>query len=243
MKILLITNYWYPYNASGTFRWLSFAKYIPIDILTSQKPKRGFYDETINRTGKRIFHVGSNLPACISGIVLSLYSIFFKYNVYVYSSPPETFLLGAYIQQELGRKVLIDMRDSIDRKALGFKPLKWFYGWLYKRIKNKVVSFQFLDEGAKVIRSGYENIKTTKKQAFLECSFREYYGFYLGFLSDGIVPCYLDKPRGYGSSSFVTLRHLGFENLPRHFHDEVHNCEINSWKEQSIKMLHVLETL
>lgn len=163
MKILLITNYWHPYNNSGTFRWLYFSKYIKFDVLTSRKPKRSFQDESIPvfRHDIRIFRIGGNLPAFISGWILSINSLRYlrAYNIFIFTSPPESLIFGAYFLQLLGKKVVIDLRDKIDRPNQPNKFLNFIYNFFYKRMKNRIVSMNFFDENASgVIRNGTDYI-------------------------------------------------------------------------------------
>jgi len=241
-RILLITNYWCPYNASGTFRWLNFAEYIPMDVLTSKKPRRGFYDETVFKSGGRIYRIFSNLPAVLSGFILSISSIFIKYDCYVYTSPPESLLIGAWINQLLGRKVVVDMRDSIDRGALGFKPLKWLYKILYFRIKNVVAPWAFINENA--IENGYDNIKRN----FNALKTAEYYKgkvdrrSYMLLLSYGFVQDYSGKPKGYGASSLASIKYLGYE-VNQKLHSECEEFIPNSWKVQAGKMRRYLDEI
>jgi len=98
-KRLLITHYWYPFNNSGTFRWLNLARHIDFDVLTSKKPRKEFYDETIPRRGRRVFRYGSRLPAVLSGLYLSFRTLFKRYDTYIITSPPESLIIGAFILQ------------------------------------------------------------------------------------------------------------------------------------------------
>ena len=242
MKILLITNYFYPWNSSGTFRWLSFAEHIPMDVLTSKKPKRGFYDETVFKSGEKIMRIGSNYPAVISGCVLSIVSIFLKYDCYIYTSPPESLMIGAWINQLLGRKVVVDMRDSIDREALGFKPFKRLYWWLFWKIKNKIAPWKFVCYNA--IENGYDKIKRN----FNALKTAEYYKgkvdrrSYMLLLSYGFVQDYSGKPEGYGASSLATIKHLGYE-VNQKLHSECEDFIPNSWKVQANKMRKYLDDI
>ena len=156
--MLLITNYWSPWNTSGTFRWLHLSRYIDFDVLTSKKPNTGFKDETLPPDNcKRCIRVGSNLPAMVSGIVLSVVSWFMRADRYVYTSPPETLLVGAWFSQKvLRREVYVDMRDALDRDMQPHKWLLPLYRWLYRRLDNVCVAMQFFDPKKQVIRHGYD---------------------------------------------------------------------------------------
>ena len=245
MKILLITNYWYPWNTSGTFRWLHLSKYIDFDVLTSKKPNKGFYDETLP-SGKynRLYHYGHNIPAFLSGIYLSIIAVFIRADKYIYTCPPETLLFGAWINQKLGRKVYVDMRDKIDRDT---QPHRWsipIYQWFYKRIKNICVCMRFFDPEKTVIRHGYDvtdrfyhGVKKLLNNKYLK------YSEYCCALIDGYGRDYWHpKYYNYNSSSVVTLRHLGNpikgqENL----NPECFRFKPESWKQISIEMKKFLQ--
>jgi len=262
MDILLITNYWYPWNASGTFRWLHLSKYIDFDVLTSKKPNSGFYDETlpVPKCG-RLFRFGKSLSAVVSGLYLSIVSWFIRADKYIYTCPPETLLIGAYVNGLLGRQVYVDMRDKIDRHT---QPHKWLiplYQWLYKRIKNVCVCMRFFDPEKTMIRHGYDSL--TKKDGRVEIIDNRYnesywwqmptgylttrsfnYKTYCDSLSFGYGRDYSDiKFKNYNSSSLVTIRHLdnpiiGKENL----HPECFEFEPESWQQIAEKMKKFLGT-
>jgi len=242
MKILLITNYWHPYNHAGTMRWLQLANHgLQFDILTQEKPNEGFVDHTLPCTysRRRIYRHGRAYPAVCFGALSLFYVLVYKlyrnYDCIIITCPPQTFLGTAYFLQRIHKRVIVDMRDSIDGwdhklKLLYLPILKW----LYKRIKNKVVSFQFLDPTATVIRSGYDEVSRFNESlgwGWMSINTRRAYEQYINSLAIGFINYYCHKPKGYGSSSFCTLRYLGFKNLPRHFHNEVHDCDLNSWDE------------
>ena len=157
MKTLLITNYWAPWNHSGTFRWIGFGRYMNFDVLTS-KHKKGFYDETIPSGAHTVFRRECfRLPACLCGIFLAFYSIFRrKYDIYVFTAPPNTLVLAAWLNQIIGRKVVLDMRDMIGYPEQRLKVLNPIYRFFYNRVKNKVVAAQFFDESAYCIYHGYD---------------------------------------------------------------------------------------
>ena len=244
MKILIIANYWRPWNTPGTFRWLQMSKYIDFDVLTSRKPRGGMYDETLPGSSTRVFRHGYNLYAVLSGLYLSFRALFYKYDLYIFTSPPEVFIIGAYIFQRLGRRVILDMRDKIDRDNQKLKFMVPVYRFFYKRIKEKVVSFQFLDNGAQVVRSGYDEriARIAYNWEFIRPD-RMIYDHYLTGISCGHIPCYCNKPKGYGSSSFINLLHLGFKGLPRFYHREVHDQPIISWEESARQMKEIIKTI
>ena len=225
MKILLITNYWKPWNTSGTMRWLQMSRYIDFDVLTSRIPRGGMYDETLPQSRARVFRFGSGLYAFLSGLCLSFLSWFRKYDLYVFTAPPEILIIGAYILQKMGRKVILDMRDIIDRPFQKLRIMIPVYKFFYKRVKNKTVSFQFFDETAQVVRSGY--IDGLERKTGDWCfnrgtlGLRHCYTGYIRCLNAGLIPKF--RERNYSSSSFINLLHLGFKGLPRFYHSEVHD--------------------
>jgi len=217
--MILITNYWYPWNNSGSLRWLHLSEYLELDVLTSKKTQ-GFEDETLpHGRCNRLWRYGSNLPAVLSGVLLSIVSVFIRSDKYVYTIPAESLLLGAYINQLLGRQVYVDVRDKIDRHT---QPHKWLvpvYRWLYKRIKNVCVCMQFFDIEKPVIRHGYD-IEEKISDYFDNIKDKYYdYATYCNLLRQGMGRDYSDtKFKDYNSLSLVTLRHLknpilGKENL------------------------------
>ena len=248
MKILIITNYWKPWNTPGTMRWLQLSKYIDFDVLTSRKPRKGFYDETLPASDTVVFRYGWNLYAVLSGLWLTFRALFRKYDLYIFTSPPESFIVGAWILQRLGRRVILDIRDTIDRPFQKLKIMIPVYRFFYKRVKNKTVSFQFFDETAKVVRSGYEVIPLLYKSYKADWKFQKptqrlKYQYYQWTLANGVIPPFREKSRNYSSSSFINLLHLGFKGLPKFYHDEVHNQPVISWEESARQMKDILDKL
>jgi hypothetical protein len=245
---LLVAYYWYPYNSWGTFRWWNFAKYIDLDVLTSRKPKGAFYDPTIEKRGQTIYR-HSSLPATVWGLYITIYLLFIirKYEMVIFTSPPETLLIAAWLCQSLGKLVVVDMRDAIDNPI---KPhLKFarpIFRWFYRGLKYRTTCWNFQCEGDEfVVRHGYYELKKSCYDNILSEGkfFPLWYETWLQMTRCGIIKDYRWKPKGYGSSSFVNYLHLGFKNLPRHFHDEVHEQTPYSWKEQAGKMKKYLESL
>jgi hypothetical protein len=207
---LLITNYWHPYNNSGAFRWLHLSQYLKLNVLTAKRNK-GFYDITMPEgVCKRLYRHGSNLPAILGGLYLSLWSIFIRADKYVYTTPPESMLVGAWINQLLGREVYVDLRDAIDRHTQPHKWLLPLYQWLYRRIKNVCVCMQFYDSSKTVIRHGHDDIKRNGISYNGKIYERLSYHYYCCYLSCGYGKDYSElKFKNYNSSSVVNLRHLG----------------------------------
>ena len=240
MKTLLITNYWYPYNHSGTMRWLQLANAgLEFDVLTQRKPREGFIDETLPMVDRRKITFLSNIPAVLWGFLVILRVIFTRYDTYIFTQPPSTLVFPAYIMQLLRRNVILDSRDHMETWDNPFR--EYFLPALrptYLKIKNRVVSMQHFDYSAYVIRSGY--LSLTRKfddWVFDPWSKRRNYRQYIRSAEFGIITDYRNRPickatgYPYGSSSFCTLRYLGYKNLPEYFHPEVHNCKLNSWEE------------
>ena len=245
MRILLITNYFKPWNSPGCFRWLQMSKYIDFDVLTSRKPIGAFYDETLPPSNSMVFRYGYNLYAVCSGLYLSFRALFRKYDLFIFTSPPESFIVGAYILQRLGRRVILDMRDTTDRPFQKLKILIPIYKFFYKRVKEKTVSFQFFDETAKVVRSGYNSeLKKLPYNWYYNTKLKRIkYKWYNIFLSNGAIPPFREKSRNYSSSSFINLLHLGFKGLPRFYHDEVHEQPIISWEESARQMKEIIKNV
>ncbi|MFX0181966.1 MAG: hypothetical protein ACFE95_02690 [Candidatus Hodarchaeota archaeon] len=226
------------------------SKYINFNVLTSKRPNKGFYDETLPENYcKRVYRYGSSLPAVLSGVYLSIRSLFIRANKYIYTSPPESLFIGAYINRLLGRQVYIDSRDIIDRETQRIKWLVPIYKWLYKRIKNVVVCHKFVDESKLVIHSGYEDVKLNKAVR----SPKYFTGFvnhekYLKLLSNGYIEDYEKKyqkelykngnrqRRMDGSLSMITARHLGLKLNEDWFHPDCFNFEPQSWEEVAKQM-------
>ena len=245
MRTLLITNYWYPWNTSGTFRWLQMGRYIDFDVLTSKKPREGFRDETLPykiRQGhiRRVFRSGYMLPAVLSGLYLTLRAIFLRnYEVYIFTVPPFTLAFGAYILQLLGRRVVIDSRDNLECKGNRWKLINKISYFFLKKIKYRTTSFYYHDAEATRILSGYnpELKKLPYKWDFCKID-RDLYAAYNYLLSRGYIPDYRthQKP-GYPISSFVNLLYLGFKNLPTDtLHEECINQPVQSWRESAKQM-------
>jgi len=252
MRVLLITNYWYPWNSPGTMRWLQLGRYLDFDVLTSKKPRKGFKDETLPRgRGRRIYRHGSNVPAVVGGLYLSLHSVFSSgYDVYIFTSPPFTLSIGAWLLQKMGKKVVLDVRDNQDAKGNRWKLTAKLCDYFRGKVKNRTTSFQFLDEGAKRILSGYarevdmDDRSYTYAWTFIPC-YRQSYSLYNAGLHFGKIPDYRKRQKkGYGVSSFVNLLYLGFKGLPTDYlHPECVNQPIRSWEESANQMRKYMEVI
>jgi len=240
--ILLVCNNWYPWNNSGTFRWLHLSQYIDFAVLTTKRPSKGFYDDTMPQ-GRytKLYRHGNMLPAFFGGLYLSICSLFIRADRYIYTSPPETLLFGAWLNQLLGRKVYVDMRDKLDRHTQCHKWAIPFYRWLYKRIKNVCVAMQFFDESKPVIRHGYDIDKKNDNKFpvyLINIQPKQNYDHYCQNLKHGMGRDYSDSRfKNYNSSSLVNLRHLdnpilGKENL----HPECFEFEPEPWSKIAEQM-------
>jgi len=237
MKTLLISYYWYPYNNSGTFRWANFSKFIDFNILTCRRPLRSFIDYSIqvpyDKRYKDVRKFGAYLPPWVWGLIAPLLILFSRYDLYIITSPPETMLFGAWFLQLLGKNVIVDMRDAIEREKQPIKKLTRFYKYFYKRINNVIVAFQFFDPTKKVIYSGYEDIIGAT-------AFKGYYSKrlrsrnYLYKLTQGFIPDQSKKPVNYSSGSAQTFRYLGFP-INKNLHPEVYNHKLCSVKDSAKK--------
>ena len=206
MKILLITNYWTPYNDSGTIRWWNFAKYINLDVLTVRKTK-GIYDETLEERGNDVKRIRnfSNI-SCLNGLLLSIRSLFAKADIYVFTTPPETLLIGAWLLQKMGRKVVVDLRDKIDRPHQPVKLLIPLYKWLYKKLNNVVVVDKVVDDTKPIIHHGHDSLQLKLHQQYPMPKGRFNHRDYNELLMRGFVP--KQKVKGYPQSSFANLEFL-----------------------------------
>ena len=159
MKILLITYYWEPFNHSGTFRWYHFGQHIDFDVLTSTKPRRAMYDTTIPKLDKRVYRYGLNLRPLLWGLRTNNYLRDFQYDLYVFTAPPYSLVWVAYRLQRRGKKVLVDLRDSIP-----YPQQKWyerilnpFYKYWLSKIKNITKCYDFIYQKGRTVYNGYKD--------------------------------------------------------------------------------------
>ena len=252
MKVLLITPYWRPYNVAGAFRWLGMNTYLKADVLTMKIPRRGHLDETMPLScfiGFKIFKVGTRIPAIIWGLLASFVALFKRYDIYIFSAPPETLIIGAWIHQLLGRTVVIDRRDNfVDGKEFGLmfkyvhRLIVPIYKLVYKRLKNKITCWKFIDPEATIIYHGYHPVNAKSKQVQRYYTEKIDHNFFLEYLRWGVVPSYKGKPEGYGSSSYPTIKQAGFVADIR-LHPEVENHTPVTYVSQAKKLIKYLETL
>ena len=237
--MLVINYYWHPWNTSGSFRWLHLSQYLDFDVLTSKKPNKGFYDDTMPQGHcTKLYRYGYMLPAFLGGLYLSILSVFIRSDKYVYTSPPESILFGAFINQLLGRKVYVDLRDAIDRPTQKSKWLVPIYQWLYKRIKNVCVTMRCFDETKPVIRHGYDDIERQSysfNDSLIHKNYLMKYREHQIMIMFGAGRDYGEGFEHYTSSSVITLRHLG-NPIKGNLHPELFEFEPQSWKEISKDM-------
>ena len=236
MKVLLISYYWYPWNNAGTFRWNNFGKYLDFDVLTSRRPMRSVKDNTIENTHKKVLRIGYKIPACVWGYVFPFIALFKKYDLYVFTSPPEALLFPAWVFQLFGKKVLVDIRDKIDRPHQYLKILIPVYLFFYNRINNLVFSLKIqrfpLDSGP-VVYHGYE--------IDISVPFVGYYsgkvsrGEFLHRLRSGLIPDQSHKPDDLLCGSFMTYKKLGYP-INFKYHSEGDETELVSVEQSANKM-------
>jgi len=225
---LLITNYWYPYNNSGTFRWLHFGEQMDFDVLTSRKPKGSFKDITIPNPEKKVIRFGKDYPAALWGLIAPFKALFRNngYKWYIVTSPPESLLIGAYLMQLAGKKVLVDMRDAINRDRQPLKFMIPIYRFFYKRMKHVVVAWKFIDYSKPCVYHGYEikNARNFKGYYKERLPYREY----IEALKRGYMPDQSKKPEGYVAGSYHTYLHLKFP-INLEVHPEIYTITPDSY--------------
>lgn len=246
MKALLVTNYWLPYNNAQTIRWYQYAKYMEFDVLTVKKTK-GIEDETLEKRNNSVKYINSHTTVAVfNGVILSVSALFHKADLYIFTIPTETLLIGAYILQKMGKNVIIDTQDSIDRKHIGFKLFVPLYKWLYKRIKHRIVCMKFIDPSSVCIYHGHDDIElrefVTKPELLKHTGNRLTHYLWNRLLVNGCVPDYtaeLNKiQKNYGQSSFVNIRWLWRDKLnliknrfgTEMLNDEMWTMPLYSWK-------------
>ncbi|MFO8054733.1 MAG: hypothetical protein R6U19_06165 [Bacteroidales bacterium] len=232
-KTLLIAYYWYPYNNSGTMRWLQFSKYMDFDVLTTKVPIQSQLDETLPKTNKHIIRFGKNFPAIVWGFLALFKVLFLKYDRYIVTCPPESLLIGAFLLQLFGKNVIVDMRDKIKREEQPVKILIPVYNFFYRRIKKIIVAWKFIDNSKPVVYHGYELQKANKFIGYYKD--RVDYGKYIKRMKKGLIPDQSNKPRGYAASSLHSFIHLNFP-INNDFHEEVYTVKPQSYKKRAMEM-------
>lgn len=240
MKTLLITNYWAPINNAGTIRWWNFSKYLEFDVLTVKKTK-GMLDLSLEERGNNITRIGNfSKIASLNGLLLSFVVLFKKADVYIFTTPSETLLVGAYILQCLGKKVVVDLRDKIDRAHQPVKVLIPLYIFLYKRIKNIIVTWKLIDPSKTVIHHGHDNLKLRDSKKKTMPDGRYTHKEYNELLEKGYVPNY-NRIKEYVTSSYINIMHLWGERPP-FIHEEL-DSKFYPWEHQATLLQNYLETI
>ena len=211
MKTLIITNYWYPWNHPCTIRWINFGKYMDFDVLTQRVPRSGFKDYTLPQSGKKVIKFGWKLPAVLWGFLALIPALLMRYDSYLITAPPESLIFTAMVLKKLGRKVILDMRDSIERPHAPHKWLRPLWRICYRSVWTKIVAWRLIDANRPVICHGYDNIKLKRKGRPLFYRSRVQYKDYLMFASYGMFPDFSSKPKRYVASSAHTVVRLGFK--------------------------------
>lgn len=247
--MLLVTAYWTPWNNAQTIRWWQYSFYFNFAILTVKYPL-GFYDESLVES--KNYHptkrVRGWVPvAIVHGLILSLYSILYakRFRVIVYTTPPETLLIGAWINQLRGYKVIVDLQDQVDRKLQRWKIFNPIYRFLISRIKNVTAVADFIYDGKKkVIYHSWDGLaKKSNQMKVMSCDRNLKWIDYIKKLRNGFVPDYFNKPKGYygyGSSSIANIRMMWKEKsdvFDELFHPEI-ACkkEYNYWFDDAMEM-------
>ena len=242
MKTLLITPYWYPWNTSGTMRWLHIGQHLDFDVLTSTQPRKGFFDMTLPPgLSHHFICFGYRWPAVLWGLA-AIFRIPWKYDSYVITSPPESLLITAFILEKVFRKkVMVDMRDSITRPNQRLKVLNWLYTFVYNRMNHVVVAWHFIDEDKMAVHHGYDDI-TPKTSAAVYHSHDEQgklkrydYETYRSRLECGVIPDYTLKKNvdweNYAASSYPTIKKMGFDVNVKMHPETRSDFPLRSWEE------------
>jgi hypothetical protein len=242
MKTLLVTYYWWPYNTPGALRWVGLGRYLDIDVLTTTKPIFGEVDCTMPFTEKKVYRLGWMVPAVIWGGLILFPLLFMKYDCYIITSPPESLLFTAWVLQKFGKKVIVDVRDKINRKTQFYKKLIPVYNWFYARCRNIIVSARVVDPKKPVVYHGYDNVSRSDRSLDPPVYYqgRVNYATYNLLLSYGFVRDFSGKPEDYGASSFHTVKHLGYEANQRLAEDEY---GLHSWEEGAIQIHNLIQQL
>lgn len=251
MKTLIITNYWVPWNAAGTFRWYELTRHMNnYDILTSRRPRRGHYDTSLIHNSEtsrsvlkqpNVYRFGWKLPAILWGF-LALFHIPKGYDLYVFTSPPESLFFTAWVQQLFGRRVLVDVRDAIDRHKQRHRWLTFFLIFFYRRLKNVVVCWKFLDPSKPVVNPGYLIFNTAgniRPPQMLYEGRVNYYSYY-ELLANGWVRSYKGKPLNYGCSSYPQIKQLGYD-VDHWMRAEVKKVRPKHWGDLAEEMRAIME--
>ena len=248
MKTLLIACYWWPFNCSGTFRWYKLSYYVEFDVLTSKNPvmtySDGFKEESIPLPDVKAYRIGRKWPSAVWGLVVYFYVLFFRYELYIFTSPPETLLIGAWILEKIFRKkVVVDMRDKIERKLQPLKFMIPVYKFFYRQMNNVTVAWQFIDPNKYLIPHPYDPVSLHPK-ALKEPIYyigRLNFASYHRLLSYGFLQDYSLKHENYATSSYPTIKKLGFK-VNKKMHPEAEREPI-SWEEAGILMLDYIKSL
>lgn len=237
---LLVTTYWLPYNNPGALRWIKFGQFMDFTVLTSKKPKRGFYDETLPKVNKYVRAFGKNIPAFLWGI-LAIFKVPLNYKNYIITAPPESLFLLAYILQLLGKNVIVDVRDKIDREEQKFKILVPFYQFIYSKLKNVVVAWNIIDSTKKIIYHGYDDIGKVKFKGYYDYNLN--HADYLKKLKNGYVKSYKGRVKKYALSSYHSIKRAGLPIDNISAIDENEKYGTQSWEEGAEEFNNLLKKI
>jgi len=221
-----------------------FSKYINFDVFTSKKPRGVFKDESLPpQFADRCTCVSSNTPAFLFWLFVIIPCLRSHYDLYIITSPPESLLFLAYILQKINRKVLVDMRDPIDRPKKKFRLMIPVYRCLYKKIKNVVVAWRLIDETRPCVYHGYDIEKTEKKKLgdYYYYSGRISYILYVDLLKRGLIPKYKDKGINI-HQTWHTLLNLNIEpNIV--LHPECYTIKPKAWKDRANEIKKIIQNI
>ena len=168
----------------------------------------------------------------MNDLLLSIVAQFKKADLYVFTIPSETLLFGAYLLQKRGEKVIIDLRDQINRSQQRLKILVPIYLWLYNRIENVVTVIEYIDKSKLAIHHGHDNLTLKINEPYPMPKGRFNREEYNELLQRGFVPRM--KWKDYPVSGMVNIKHL-WGKVDSNY-KTMNSIEFYSWKIQANKM-------
>ncbi len=228
---------------------MSWRNDIRLHVLTSRSPRNCQRDKTMPYLFLgRVFRFGRKLPAILWGLLALIPCIKHrkKYDLFIFTSPPESLILTAWVMQRLGSKVLLDMRDSISRETQPHKRLIRLWEWFYKKINHVVVCAKIINDSGRipdVVYHGYDEGVQRDPRALdppVYYSSRVDYETYMLLLRHGFIRSFKDKVVGYGASSLHTIARLGYGADIDIAPDEY---GLHSWQESEAKLYKIIKEI